>query len=166
MPVRPLLSRQGSLSIETGADSQAGIGEDREEAVPLGVHLRAAEGADDRPEDPPLRLQRLPVGRRETLDQTGGTFHVGEEKGDIAAVQLARKGGRGRDLGRTQIDVRILIEDGRLERFDFEVGLYPKLLVQQFVEFLVFPQGLGLAPGSVQGQHLLLPEPLSERAPR
>ncbi len=53
-------------------------------------------------------------------------------------------------------------EDAVLEFPQCRGRLDPELLAEDAARLLVGPQRLGLAPGSVQGEHELAPEPLAE----
>jgi hypothetical protein len=60
-------------------------------------------------------------------------------------------------------ELGVLGEDGRLEPLQFGAWLDPELTDQHLASARDGLQRLGLAPGSVQGDHKLAPPPLAER---
>ena len=103
-PVGPRVRVERLLRPSGGLDSLARAIKRDEEGVSLCIDLDAATLLECLPEQPPVRLERLPVPVAERVEQPRRPFDVGEEKRDRARREVVPHGGR------------ILERDGRLPR--------------------------------------------------
>ena len=84
-----------------------------------------------------------------------------EREQDPAAPPLAQGGHRA--WARRGLEGRILVEDRLLELLELGAGLEPELLVEGAAGIPVTLEGLGLAAGTVEGEHQLTAQPLACR---
>jgi hypothetical protein len=81
--VRPRLRREVALGVDRGSHAPGNLGEDREDAVALGLLLVPAGRPDRRPDDLAVAgEERGPGVDRQRLRELRGALDVGEQKGD------------------------------------------------------------------------------------
>ena len=72
---------------------------------------------------------------------------------------------RGRRRVHRRVEAPVLGQDRRLQLPEVVAGFEPELLAEHPTAVLERPEGVGLPPGAVEGEHQEPPEPLAERMP-
>ena len=139
---------------------------------------RPAMPLENCPHLPEAEVQRLPPGFWiEGFVRESRSAHVRDERGDCAACVARTRDRRARPCrvlrhwisnphgsrSGCEVQRRIVIKHGALQRFQFSSRINPQFAVEDLARLLVHVEGLGLPSRTVERQHQARVEDLAQR---